>query len=174
MPSQDVWKFTPVSYRTLALWGRRPAITPLLQLITPSRALGTADRAPSLEALLDLVWMSSCCENRGCFPSRAFLCSISLTIKLGRPQSSSPSLNAANFVAAAPASPSFPPSVVANCVAAATPATAATSASTIDITFATSVNVTTLPTAARPLCRSYHSHVAVCLNQPLLCCHPCL
>ena len=24
MPSQDVWKFTPVSYRTSALWGRCP------------------------------------------------------------------------------------------------------------------------------------------------------
>ena len=32
MPSQDVWKFTPVSYRTSALWGRCPALTPLLQL----------------------------------------------------------------------------------------------------------------------------------------------
>ena len=32
MPSQDIWKFTPVSYRTSALWGRCPALTPLLQL----------------------------------------------------------------------------------------------------------------------------------------------
>ena len=30
MPSQDIWKFTPVSYRTSALWGRYPALTPLL------------------------------------------------------------------------------------------------------------------------------------------------
>ena len=43
VPSQDVWKFTPVCYRTSALWGRCPALNPLLQLITPSRALGTAD-----------------------------------------------------------------------------------------------------------------------------------
>ena len=47
----DVWKFTPVSYRTLALWGRCPAPTPLLQLITPSRALGTADHMQSLDDL---------------------------------------------------------------------------------------------------------------------------
>ena len=44
-PPQDVSKFPPVSYRTLALWGRCPALTPLLHLITPSRASGTADHA---------------------------------------------------------------------------------------------------------------------------------
>ena len=49
VPSQDVWKFTPVSYRTSALWGRCPALTLLLQLITPSRALGTADHVRSLD-----------------------------------------------------------------------------------------------------------------------------
>ena len=48
-PSQDVWKFTPVSYRTSALWGRCPALTPLLQLITPSRASSTADHVRSLD-----------------------------------------------------------------------------------------------------------------------------
>ena len=31
----DVWKFPPVFYRTSALWGRCPALTSLLQLITP-------------------------------------------------------------------------------------------------------------------------------------------
>ena len=51
MPSQDVWKFTPVSYRTSALWGRCPALTPILQLITPSRASGTADHVRSLDDL---------------------------------------------------------------------------------------------------------------------------
>ena len=51
MPSQDIWKFTPVSYRTLALWGRCPALTPLLQLITPSRASGTTDHVQSLDYL---------------------------------------------------------------------------------------------------------------------------
>ena len=51
MPYQDVWKFTPVSYRTSALWGRCPALTPLLQLITPSRVLGTADHVRSLDDL---------------------------------------------------------------------------------------------------------------------------
>ena len=50
-PSQDVWKFTPVSYRTSALWGRCPALTPILQLITPSRASGTADHVRSLDDL---------------------------------------------------------------------------------------------------------------------------
>ena len=45
----DVWKFTPVSYRTSALWGRCPALTLLLQLITPSRASGTADHVRSLD-----------------------------------------------------------------------------------------------------------------------------
>ena len=48
----DVRKFTPVSYRTSALWGRCPAVTPLLQLITPSRASGTADHVRSLDDLL--------------------------------------------------------------------------------------------------------------------------
>ena len=52
MPSQDVWKFTPVSYRTSAPWGCCPAFTPLLQLITPSRASGTADHVRSLDDLL--------------------------------------------------------------------------------------------------------------------------
>ena len=49
MPSQDVRKFTPVSYRTLALWGHCPALAPLMQLITPRRALGTADHVRSLD-----------------------------------------------------------------------------------------------------------------------------
>ena len=49
MPSQGLWKFTPVSYRTLALWGCCPALTPILQLITPSRASGTADHVRSLD-----------------------------------------------------------------------------------------------------------------------------
>ena len=49
VPSQDIWKFTPVSYRTAALWGRCPALTPLLQLITPSRASGTADHVRCLD-----------------------------------------------------------------------------------------------------------------------------
>ena len=52
MPSQDVRKFTPVSYRTSALWGCCPAPTPLLQLITPSRASGTAGHVRSLDDLL--------------------------------------------------------------------------------------------------------------------------
>ena len=34
----DVWKFTPVFYRTSALWGRCPALNPLSQQIIPSRA----------------------------------------------------------------------------------------------------------------------------------------
>ena len=51
MPSQDIWKFSPVSYRTSAFWGRYPALTPLLQLITPSRASGTADHVRSLDDL---------------------------------------------------------------------------------------------------------------------------
>ena len=55
MPSQDVWKYTPVSYRTSALRGRCPALTPLLQLITPSRTSGTADHVRSLDDLLCMV-----------------------------------------------------------------------------------------------------------------------
>ena len=55
MPSQDVWKFTPVSYRTSALWGRCPALTPLLQVITPGRASGTADHVRSLDDLFFLL-----------------------------------------------------------------------------------------------------------------------
>ena len=51
MSSQDVWKFTPVSYRTSALWGRCPALTPIIQVITPSRASGTADHVLSLDDL---------------------------------------------------------------------------------------------------------------------------
>ena len=54
MPSQDVWKFTPVSYRTSALLGCCPALTPLLQLIIPSRASGTADHVRSLDDLFHL------------------------------------------------------------------------------------------------------------------------
>ena len=42
-------KFTPVSYRTLALWGRCPAFTQLLQLIISSRASSTADHVRSLD-----------------------------------------------------------------------------------------------------------------------------
>ena len=53
-PSQDVWKFTPVSYRTSALWGRCPALTPLLVMITRSGASGTADHVRSLDDLLML------------------------------------------------------------------------------------------------------------------------
>ena len=52
MPSQDIRKFTPVSYRISALWGRCPALTPPLQLITPSRESGTADHVQSLDDLL--------------------------------------------------------------------------------------------------------------------------
>ena len=59
MPSQGVWNFTPVSYRTSALWGRCPALPSLLQLITPSRASGTADHVRSLDDLfLFFFW---CC-----------------------------------------------------------------------------------------------------------------
>ena len=47
--SQDVRKFTPVSYRISVLWGCCPALTPLLQLIIPSRASGTADHVQSLD-----------------------------------------------------------------------------------------------------------------------------
>ena len=54
MPSQDVRKFTPVSYRTSALWGRCPALTLLLQLIIPSRASGTADHVQSLDDLFSI------------------------------------------------------------------------------------------------------------------------
>ena len=43
MPPQDVWKFPPVFYRTSALWGCCPALTPPLYWITPSRASGIAD-----------------------------------------------------------------------------------------------------------------------------------
>ena len=56
MPSnvapQDVWKFTPVSYRTSALWGRCPALTSPLHLNTSSRATGTIDHVRSLDDLL--------------------------------------------------------------------------------------------------------------------------
>ena len=52
----DVRKFTPVSYRTSALWGRFPALTQLPQLITPSRALGTADHVRSLDDLFHVMF----------------------------------------------------------------------------------------------------------------------
>ena len=45
----DVWKLPPVSYRTSALWGRCPALTPLFHLITPSRASRTVDHVRSLD-----------------------------------------------------------------------------------------------------------------------------
>ena len=49
MPPQDVWKFSPVFYRTSSLWGRCPVLTLLLHWITFSRALGTADHVRSLD-----------------------------------------------------------------------------------------------------------------------------
>ena len=56
MPPQDgrtdVSKFPPVFYRTSALWGRCPALTPPLHWTTTSRALGTADHVRSLDDLL--------------------------------------------------------------------------------------------------------------------------
>ena len=52
MPSKDVWKFTPVSYRTLALWGRCPAFTPLLQL-----SLHAGHRVP---LTMCNPWMTCC------------------------------------------------------------------------------------------------------------------
>ena len=55
MPPQDVWEFTPVSYRTSALWGRCPALTLLLQLITTSKASGSADHVRSLDDLFIFV-----------------------------------------------------------------------------------------------------------------------
>ena len=48
MPSNTL-KFTLMSYRTSALWGRCPALTPLFELITLSRASGTADHVRSLD-----------------------------------------------------------------------------------------------------------------------------
>ena len=42
----------PVSYRKSAFWGRCPALTPLLQLITSCRTSGTADHVRSLDVLL--------------------------------------------------------------------------------------------------------------------------
>ena len=41
-----------MSYRTTALWGRCPALTPLLQLFNPSRASGTADLVQSLAVVV--------------------------------------------------------------------------------------------------------------------------
>ena len=64
MPSKDVWKFTPVSYRTSAFWGRCPALTQL-QLISPSRASGTADHVRSLDDyLVELTKIGRCIEAR--------------------------------------------------------------------------------------------------------------
>ena len=39
------------------LWGRCPALTQILQLITPSRASGTADHVRSLDYLIYLLWL---------------------------------------------------------------------------------------------------------------------
>ena len=55
MPSQIVWKFNPVSYRILALWGHCPALTLLLLFITLSRASGTADHVRSLDDLFPSI-----------------------------------------------------------------------------------------------------------------------
>ena len=59
MPSEDIRKFTPVSYRTSAFWSCYPAPTPLLQQITPSRAWGTADHTRSLVESFVLASLSS-------------------------------------------------------------------------------------------------------------------
>ena len=58
MPPQDVWKFPPVSYRTSALSGCCPALTPLFQLITPSSASGTTDHVQSLDDLFSSFHLS--------------------------------------------------------------------------------------------------------------------
>ena len=58
----DVRKFPPVSYKTLALWGHCPAVTPLLQLITTSRPLGTADHVQTLGELLAVYLVLFNCE----------------------------------------------------------------------------------------------------------------
>ena len=44
MPPKDIWKFIPVSYRTLVLWGHCPVFNPIMPLIAPSRVSGTADQ----------------------------------------------------------------------------------------------------------------------------------
>ena len=62
MLSQHIWKFTPVSYRTSALWGRCPALTPLHHWITPSRASGTADHVRSLDEYFSLLTSKSLLE----------------------------------------------------------------------------------------------------------------
>ena len=58
---KDVRKeFALVFYRASVLWGRCPAPTPPLQLITPSRALGTADHVQSLVfPILDYIYCST-------------------------------------------------------------------------------------------------------------------
>ena len=53
MPPQDSWKFTCVLQDIGPLGPLHcPVLTPLLRLITPSRALGTADHVRSLDDLL--------------------------------------------------------------------------------------------------------------------------
>ena len=44
-----------MTYRTSAFWGRCPALSPLLQLITSSRASGTADHVRSLDDLFKFI-----------------------------------------------------------------------------------------------------------------------
>ena len=40
MPPQDIWKFTPVFYRTSALWGRCPSLTPISSLDHSEQGIG--------------------------------------------------------------------------------------------------------------------------------------
>ena len=71
MPSQDNWKFTPVSDRTLAVWGRCPALTLIFQLITPSRASGTAAHVRSFDDLLLFLPLSQIVESFPIHETRA-------------------------------------------------------------------------------------------------------
>ena len=64
------WRLRSVCYWTSALWGRCPALTPLLQLITPSRASGTADHVRCLDDLLLPAYTCSHTRPHGGPPSR--------------------------------------------------------------------------------------------------------
>ena len=93
MPSQDIWKFTPVSYRTLARWGRCPTFTLFFHLITLSKALVTADHVRALADLfitapahLQATWVAMFLA---LFNNKRILCfssSVQLALQMNFPQ----------------------------------------------------------------------------------------
>ena len=59
--SQDIWKFTPVSYKTSAFWGRWPALTQLLRrLVFISKALSLVTISFCMHPCISFIPINIC------------------------------------------------------------------------------------------------------------------